>query len=187
MCRCVCMWVSVCLSVSVYMCVCVHVEPESSTVGNHTVFLIKNVSYNIFSHIPSPYRYPPTFVFFLSQNKTNKPTQKSQSSFCVGQLLLSVGFALNCGWYIPPLERTDLSSPITYPLQTASWPGRVVLCVRFSILRLGFGLARTCVGLVRAGTVSVGSYAHQLCSSWTMLFALETPFHLIFFSGRVSH
>jgi hypothetical protein len=86
------------------MCECVYVEPESSTVGifyHHKIFLIENVSYNVFSHIPTPYRYPPpyppTFMFFLSQNKTNKPTQKSQSSFCVGQLLLSVGLALNCG------------------------------------------------------------------------------------------
>jgi hypothetical protein len=93
-----------------------------------------------------------------------------------------VGLALNCGWCVPPLERTNLSSPITYPLQTASWPV-VVLCAHFSFLRLGFCLGRTCEGLVRAGTVSMGSYAHRLCHFWTMLLPWSLHSTLFFQAG----
>lgn len=111
--------------------------------------------------------------------KQNKKEQTHKwRLFCIEQLLLDVGPAVECGWCIlwhPTGEKGFfLSQQVS--IANTSWLGDR-LCLCFS--RLACCLAYISTGLVNGITVTVHSNGISLVVLWRSCFLLSHPWHLV--------
>lgn len=112
----------------------------------------------------------------MKQNK--KQHTHKWSLFCLEQLLLDMGPAVECGWYIlwHPTGENGFFLSQQVSIANTSWLG-VRLWICFS--RTVFCLAYISTGLVHGITVTVHSNGISLVVSWRSCFLLSHPWHLV--------
>lgn len=110
------------------------------------------------SDFPPPQQ--PISCFFLSHEERKNSHYTTWNLICIGQLLFSMGPALECGSYanVTSLNKADNCSLSSYHSWIPSW-----LCTHLHSFMLGFCLAWACAGLVCAVTISVSSYVFLPC------------------------
>lgn len=96
------------------MCVCVHVNHGTCIMVKGQSWVLVLMSYLVWVKLHSLFVHVPYFIFF------KKKIKATLSPVYTGLLLLDMGHALECDWYIRDhILKTDIASPCNYQMSVA--------------------------------------------------------------------